>query len=75
MAKQLKSGDILHTVRGPLCIDRVAEVEQEEAYNLVVGDFATFFVGQAGFLVHDNTIRQPTRSIVPGLAEKLAAAL
>jgi hypothetical protein len=73
MAKQLAVGNILHTVRGPLCIDRVAEVEEEEAYNLVVGDFGTFFVGAAGILVHDNTIRQPTRSIVPGFAGSLLA--
>ncbi len=70
MAKQLRVGDILHTVRGPLGIERVAETGQEEAYNLVVDGFGTFFVGAAGVLVHDNTIRQPTRSIVPGLAAR-----
>ena len=70
MAKQLKAGDILHTVRGSLRIDRVAETDPEEAYNLVVHDFGTYFVGAAGILIHDNTIRQPTRAIVPGLAAR-----
>jgi hypothetical protein len=70
MAKQLEAGDILHTVRGPLHIDRVAKTSPEEAYNLVVHDFGTYFVGAAGILVHDITIRQPTRALVPGLAAR-----
>jgi hypothetical protein len=43
---------------------------QEEAYNLVVADFNTYFVGETGVLVHDNTPRTPTRATVPGLAAR-----
>ena len=68
MAKQLQAGDLLHTVWGSLAIDRVAKTDPEEACNLVVHDFGTYFVGAAGFLVHDITFRQPTRALVPGLA-------
>jgi hypothetical protein len=33
----------------------------------VVADFHTYFVGEAKILSHDNTIRQPTNAVVPGL--------
>jgi hypothetical protein len=40
---------------------------EKEAHNLVVGDFNTYFVGDHGFLVHDNTYRRPTTALLPGL--------
>ena len=43
-------------------------LSEAEAYNLVVADFNTYFVGETGILVHDNTPRLPTRATVPGLA-------
>lgn len=71
MTKELKSGDVLHTLDG--CV----ELQQAErlpgkatVYNLVVADWNTFFVGLSGVLVHDVTYRQPTRAIVPGLVAK-----
>ena len=68
MAKELRSGEWLHTVHGPLLIDAIAtENEQSVGYNLVVADFATYFVGKAMVLAHDNNLRQPTDAIVPGL--------
>ncbi len=39
-----------------------------ETYNLVIADFHTFFVGRTRILSHDNTIRQPTNALVPGLS-------
>jgi hypothetical protein len=33
-----------------------------------VADFGTFFVGDAQLLVHDNTVRLPTRMVLPGYA-------
>ena len=41
-----------------------------ETYNLVVADFNTYFVGESGILVHDNTPRKPTRAVVPGMLAK-----
>ena len=67
MAKELEEGAILHGVHGPVRVTRVEPGEEFEAYNLAVADFSTYFVGDAGVLVHDITPRQPTRATVPGL--------
>jgi hypothetical protein len=68
MAKELEGGAVLHGVTGSTRITAVKESEPAEAYNLVVADFNTYFVGEGGILVHDNTPRRPTRATVPGLA-------
>lgn len=70
MAKQLEDGAILHGVTGAPRLKSVDKSDQEEAYNLVVADFNTYFVGESGVLVHDNTPRRPTRAALPGLAAK-----
>jgi Pretoxin HINT domain len=67
MAKELEEGAILHGVHGPVRVTRIEPGEEFEAYNLVVADFSTYFVGDAGVLVHDNSPRQPTRATVPGV--------
>jgi len=70
MAQDLKTGDRLHGLNGSTPIENIALLDKEEqAFNLVVDDFNTYFVGQAGLLVHDNEFRKPTRAIVPGLSE------
>jgi hypothetical protein len=58
-------------------IEKQAEADQlpaEFAYNLIVDDFHTFFVGDPGFLVHDNTPREPTAALIPGLLPKVSDA-
>jgi hypothetical protein len=73
MTKQLASGKSLHAISGGIrveTIEKQSEADQlpaEFAYNLIVDDFHSFFVGDQGFLVHDNTPREPTAAIVPGL--------
>jgi hypothetical protein len=67
MAKELGDGAILYAVTGSARLQAVESTGEAEAYNLVVADFNTYFVGESGFLVHDNTPREPTRAIVPGL--------
>ena len=67
MSKQLSLGDALHTLHGSAVIDRIEKVDEQEAFNLVVADFNTYFVGKSGVLAHDNTPRRPTRVLVPGL--------
>jgi hypothetical protein len=74
MAKELASGDLLHSRGGAVQIEKVESAGEEQAYNLVVDDFNTYLVGQAGLLVHDNEFRKPTRAIVPGLIEDAVAA-
>ena len=68
MAKLLQKDDHVHGVNGGLNIDDIELLKIDQAaHNLVVADFATYFVGEVGILVHDNTYRKPTRAIVPGL--------
>ena len=55
---------------GTTPIDSVGPAGEGLAYNLVVADFHTYFVGGARILSHDNTIRRPTSAIVPGLANR-----
>jgi hypothetical protein len=66
MAKELDAGAMLHGVGGPVSLASVEDAGEEAAYNLVVADSNTYFVGEAGVLAHDNMPRRPTRSIVPG---------
>jgi hypothetical protein len=68
MAKELQEGALLHGVPGSARVRAIESSTQEEAYNLVVADFNTYFVGDSGFLVHDNTPRKPTRATLPGVA-------
>ena len=69
MAKQLKAGQMLHTVNGPVRIESAQPTDEEECFNLIVADFNTYFVGDAKVLVHDNTLRSPNTIRVPGLQE------
>ncbi len=72
LTKQLKPGERFHTLSGGTAITAFEKLDADEAkpepaYNLVVADFNTYFVGEHGILVHDNTPRRPTAAIVPGL--------
>jgi Pretoxin HINT domain len=67
MAKHLESGMMLHTLSGARSIDQLTEAAPGEAYNLVVSDFCTYFVGQERLLVHDNSPREFITPRVPGL--------
>jgi hypothetical protein len=69
MAKQLQVGNFLHTVRGAVPIDQIGEAPAAEAYNLVVSDFDTYFVGEQQILVHDNLPLAETTALVPGLSQ------
>jgi hypothetical protein len=42
----------------------------EQAHNLIVADFPTYFVGSRGMLVHENTPRAPTTNPQPGLVSR-----
>ena len=73
MAKELATGDLMHSLVGAVRIESVETAGESQAYNLVVDDFNTYFVGK-GLLVHDNEFRKPTRAIVPGLIDEQAAS-
>jgi pretoxin HINT domain-containing protein len=67
MAKELEKDVVLHGLNGGSRIRSIESVGEAEAYNLIVAEFNTFFVGECGVLVHDNKPRTPTQSIVPGV--------
>lgn len=66
-ARELTSGDEIHSVRGTVGISNVEKAELAPTYNLIVADFHSYFVGAGLIYCHDNTIREPTNSLVPGL--------
>ncbi len=68
MAKELAVGDRVRGLSGSVTIKGIEKDADEPIYNLTVADFGTFFIGDAEVLVHDNTVRLPTRSLVPGYA-------
>jgi hypothetical protein len=77
MAKELKAHEPLHSLVGYVAaesVDPVPNEEVTEAYNLMVDDFHTYFVGYTRLLVHDNTCPQPTTAVVPGLVLSPEAA-
>jgi hypothetical protein len=69
-AGDLKEGTRLHAVEGAAEVRSVHATGEEELHNLVVADFHTYFVTEAKILTHDNTIREPTTALVPGLASR-----
>ncbi len=69
-ARYVKSGMELHGVNGPVRVSLVEMGSDEETYNLIVADFNSYFVGESMILSHDNTVRQPTNAIVPGLIDR-----
>ncbi len=77
MTKQLAAGNLLHAIFGGVPVESVEKLETDPAcadvaYNLIVADFDSYFVGDRGILVHDNTPRIPTASLLPGLAPQAA---
>ncbi len=71
MAKLIESGDAVHGIDGAHSVSQSQfHVAEDEAHNLVVAGFGTYFVGNQGLLVHDNTYRAPTRAVIPGYVDQ-----
>lgn len=68
-ARLMVPGTRLHGVAGTTPVGTVQPASKGKAYNLVVADFNTYFVGKTKILSHDITIHKPTTMLVPGLAE------
>jgi hypothetical protein len=73
MSKLLRLGDQIHTLHGAQTVNGLAIESPDAAYNLIVADYATYFVTDQGILVHDNNARTPTQVTTPGL--QLASSL
>ncbi len=69
-ARELRSGMLLHHVNGSTMVDSIEPGALKEAYNLVVADFQSYFVGHGKLLCHDTADRDATDAIVPGLLVK-----
>jgi len=67
MAKHLKAGDGLHGASSSSGLNAATEGPEIEAFNLVVGEFHTYFVGNSRLLVHDNGCPRPTTFVAPGV--------
>jgi hypothetical protein len=70
MAKELDDGAVLSGLHGASKVRSIEPAGEAEAYNLVVAEFNTYFVGDSGILVHDNTPRRPTQAVLPGIVKK-----
>ena len=68
--KEMKVGEALYGVSGGAVVKAIEEAPRADAYNLVVADFNTYFVGENRLLVHDNTRAEPTERFVPGFEPK-----
>ncbi len=69
-SRDLETGDLVRSVQASETVTRTQpNVATDETYNLIVADFHTYFVGQAGVLVHDVTPTAPTNAVIPGLSK------
>lgn len=59
MARDLKPGDAIRTLSGLARVTTIDEGPVQKVYNLDVAETASFFVGEDGALVHDNTLPSP----------------
>ncbi len=59
MARALKPGDAVRTVGGQARVVSVADAPVQHVFNLEVAGGHSFFVGDHGALVHDNSLVQP----------------
>jgi len=66
-ARELEEGMPVHRLDGTLSVDSVEKGDFDETFNVIVADFHTYFVGSEKILSHDNTVREPTDAVVPGL--------
>ncbi len=67
VAGHLEPGMQLRGLEHNLAVDKVEQVPAKEVYNLVVSDFATYFVGSERLLVHDDSPLANTAALSPGL--------
>ncbi len=59
MARDLKPGDSVRTINGLARVDSIEPAGTRPVFNLEVADNRSFFVGEAGLLVHDNSLVRP----------------
>ena len=74
-ARSLEPGMALHTAHGIIELDSVEEEKvAAKAYNLIVDECHSYFVGDKLILSHDNSTREPVANPVPGLQDEIEMA-
>ncbi|HEV3121405.1 MAG TPA: polymorphic toxin-type HINT domain-containing protein [Isosphaeraceae bacterium] len=68
MARELEPGDAVRTCAGLAHVESVEPVPSLPVFNLEVAQCASFFVGRAGALVHDNSLVEPAHEPFDALA-------
>jgi len=69
MAHECAVGDRLRTLDGTVTIEAIDQGPKAQAYNFVVAQMNSYFVGEAKLLAHDNSLRRPIALALPGLAQ------
>ncbi|WP_406697877.1 polymorphic toxin-type HINT domain-containing protein [Singulisphaera sp. Ch08] len=59
MARDLKPGDVVRTLGGTAVVLALKSDSVRPVFNLEVAEGQSFFVGETGALVHDNSLVQP----------------
>ncbi len=67
--RDVKPGSMFHTANGAAMLDELNKSKPQPAYNLIVADFHTYFVGPEMLLSHDPTFAEPLGNPVPGWPE------
>jgi hypothetical protein len=74
LARELKPGDTVHVLGGLAKVKSVESDEVQPVFNLELAQGHSFFVGQQGALVHDNSRMQPTSGPFDGAPHLSAVA-
>jgi len=69
MARDLKTGDVLRALGGVATAKSVENIGSEPVFNLKVMQAESFFVGERGMLVHDNSLVEPVLEPFDGIPE------
>jgi hypothetical protein len=64
MARDLKTGDVVRTLRGTARVTALEPARVQPVFNLDVAASKTYLVGRSSILVHDNTL-PPARPEAP----------
>jgi hypothetical protein len=70
MTKELGEDAVICGLKNSSRIRSIAPASEAEAYNLIVAELNTYFVGDRGILVHDNSPRRPTKAVLPGFLKE-----
>ena len=74
LARDLKPGDALRGIAGRLKVVAVEAQRKQDVFNFEVESNCTYFVGQRGVLVHDNSVAAPVKHPFDAAPETLAVA-